>query len=88
MRWPAWLTLGLILQLIGLARDRPLTGWMRAKVLVSAGGSALTGGLILWLAYHWLMDVSGLDWWDVIFFLGGATVGLIGWHERQQRDEL
>jgi hypothetical protein len=82
MRWPAWLTLGLILQALGLRQGKPLTEWIRSKVTAKASGSAFTGGLLLWALYHWVIDTAGIDLWDVGFFALGALVGLIGWCAR------
>jgi hypothetical protein len=83
MRWPVWLWVGAILQALGMATDRPLTGWMRLRAVSSALGSSLVGGLLVWMLYHWTWDLQGLDGFDVIAFVVGAYLGFMGWNARK-----
>ena len=82
MRWPAWLTIGAILQLIGLRSGKPLTSWMRRYILQGAGGSSVVGAVLCWLVWHWLWDAGGLDLWDIVALAVGAILGTLGWRRR------
>lgn len=82
--WIMWAALGILAELVALKRGTPLTQVARPLLLAKLAGSALVGGFIVWLGFHWLFDQAGLDWIDAAAITAGATIGAGGWAWRNR----
>jgi hypothetical protein len=86
--WLLIILIALLYEAYALTGRAPtLTSMVRRTLLRGPKGSAVIGGLLGWLIWHWGFDHGGLDGWDLGAVGAGALVGLLGFIVRRQRDE-
>lgn len=83
--WRTWLGAGVAGEVVAMKTDALplLTTEMRGRVLGDPAGSAVTGGFLAWMVYHFGFDNEDLGIEDIAAVLVGAGVGLAGWKVRQ-----
>lgn len=87
--WWLWIAFAVAYEAFALTTNRvtTLTGEMRRTLLKYSGGSALLGGFIAWLGYHWTIDSWGLSTTDLWFLgIGAVGLGIIGHRHRTRRE--
>lgn len=87
--WTVWLGAGIAWEVRGFFRKASgdmLTEFKREWILHTAFGSSVVGAFLVWLVWHWLFDIAGLGWEDVVAAATGAYIGLLGWIYRRSKN--
>jgi hypothetical protein len=78
--WVGWALLTLLLEALGLKKGKPLTRSVRTYIIRWAAGCAATGGLLVWLIFHFLFDAGSAPLHHSILAVAtGIPLGLLGW---------